>query len=206
VSSFLIRVVFCFFIFSSPLTAKDLGVHGKLFPIEEESLLEYIKRQAGALSNEERVEIEESCKKKIAERIKEPKCVQGLGIAKRYRCFFYDPSITANAEIKDSRGNVIVKKGMRVNPLRAHSLPEVLLFFDGTDDEHIRFAQEHNKSSFWVLVKGRPLDLEEEKQRAVYFDQLGVLVRKLGIQNIPARVSQEGNRLKIEEIPIEEES
>ena len=44
-SSFLIRVVFCFFIFSSPLTAKDLGVHGKLFPIEEESLLEYIKRR-----------------------------------------------------------------------------------------------------------------------------------------------------------------
>jgi hypothetical protein len=34
----------------------------------------------------------------------------------------------------------------------------------------------------------------------VYFDQQGVLTKKLGIQHVPALVSQEELRLRIEEI------
>jgi conjugal transfer pilus assembly protein TraW len=37
-------------------------------------------------------------------------------------------------------------------------------------------------------------------RRPVYYDQQGQLVEKLGIRHVPALVSQEGRRLRIDEI------
>jgi conjugal transfer pilus assembly protein TraW len=36
----------------------------------------------------------------------------------------------------------------------------------------------------------------------VYYDQQGVLTRRLGIQQVPALVSQEGLRLRIDEMVL----
>ena len=36
----------------------------------------------------------------------------------------------------------------------------------------------------------------------VYYDQEGTLVRKLGITGVPAIVSQEGSRLRIDEVTV----
>ena len=39
-------------------------------------------------------------------------------------------------------------------------------------------------------------------QTPVYYDQEGTLVRKLGITGVPAIVSQEGSRLRIDEVTV----
>ena len=39
-------------------------------------------------------------------------------------------------------------------------------------------------------------------RQPVYYDQLGLLTRRLGITKVPALVSQEGLRLRIDELAI----
>lgn len=198
-------VLLLFMMISLSLLARDLGSRGHLFPIEEEDLLIYLKKRVLSLSEEEREQLEEEAKRRVVKSIQEPKAVEGLREAKVYRRFFFDPSITAQEDFKDAEGKVIVARGSKVNPLDTVSLPESLLFFDGSDERQLRFAKEDVDRSTWILVKGKPLDLEEREERPVYFDQSGVLVRKFSITHIPAKVSQEGKMLKIEEFPLEEE-
>ena len=51
-----------------------------------------------------------------------------------------------------------------------------------------------------ILTGGSYLDLMRLWRRPVYYDQHGQLVEKLGIRHVPALVSQEGKRLRIDEI------
>lgn len=53
-----------------------------------------------------------------------------------------------------------------------------------------------------VLVAGSYLELMQAWQRPVYVDQQGRLTRQLGITQVPALVSQEGARLRIDELEI----
>jgi conjugal transfer pilus assembly protein TraW len=51
-----------------------------------------------------------------------------------------------------------------------------------------------------ILTGGSYLELMRRWQRPVYFDQQGKLVARLGIRQVPALVSQDGRRLRIDEI------
>ena len=53
-----------------------------------------------------------------------------------------------------------------------------------------------------ILVKGAPLALEKQYHRWFYFDQAGLLTRKFAITQVPARITQFGKMLKIEEIKL----
>lgn len=54
-------------------------------------------------------------------------------------------------------------------------------------------------------MNGNPLALEEQEQRAIYFDQQGVLATKLDLTFLPAKVSQDHKQLQIEEFPVKED-
>ncbi len=56
-----------------------------------------------------------------------------------------------------------------------------------------------------VLVAGRPLDLEKETGRQIYFDQAGILTKKFNIAHVPAIVEQNGRYLKVTEINIKDQ-
>ena len=45
-------------------------------------------------------------------------------------------------------------------------------FFDGSNENHVEWAKQHMEAK-WILVKGSPLDLEDETNHDVYFDQQG---------------------------------
>ena len=51
-----------------------------------------------------------------------------------------------------------------------------------------------------ILTGGSYLDLMKAWQLPVYYDQLGLLTQRLGIRQVPALVSQEGKRLRIDEL------
>ena len=53
-----------------------------------------------------------------------------------------------------------------------------------------------------ILVNGAPLKLSNQYKRRFYFDQHGLLIKKFGIKQIPARVSQKNHSLQIEEIVL----
>ena len=53
-----------------------------------------------------------------------------------------------------------------------------------------------------ILTAGSYLDLMKSWRTPVYYDQQGVLVRRFGITQVPALVSQEGMRLRIDELEV----
>jgi len=195
--------------------AKDFGVRGKIALIEEDDPMALIQNKLKTM--EERGELERhnrELQKKTRMAIERPKPVEGLSKAKETRIFYYDPTYIVPEDIKDHTGKIFYKKGTKVNPLETVTLSSSLLFFDGDDDDQVAFAKEKLKEKLneklaessvkLILVKGAPLALSEELKVPVYFDQSGLLTKKLGIHHVPALVTQHGLRLRIEEIKKED--
>jgi conjugal transfer pilus assembly protein TraW len=196
---------------SIALHAKDFGVRGKIATIEEDDPLVLV--QSKLKSMKERGELERhnrELQKKTRMAIERPKPVEGLSKAKESHIFYYDPTYIVPEDIKDHTGQIFYKKGTKINPLETISLSQELLFFDGDDEDQVAFVKEKlneklaESSIKLILVKGAPLALSEELKVPVYFDQSGLLTKKLGIHHVPALVTQHGLHLRIEEIKMED--
>lgn len=191
--------------------ARDFGVRGKIAPIEEEDPIILIQSKLKTM--EERGELERhnrELQKKTRMAIERPKPVEGITRTTKARMFYYDPTYIVPEDIKDHQGRTIHFKGTRINPLETISLSQGLLFFDGDDEDQVAFAKKKLKEKLaensvkLILMKGAPLSLSEELKVPVYFDQSGLLTKKLGIHHVPALVTQEDMRLRIEEIKVED--
>ena len=194
--------------------AKDCGTHGVVFPIEEEDTLQLIQQklrmmeESGESEHHNRI-----LQKKAIAAIERPKPVESITKATELRVFYYDPSYIVKEDMTDHQGRAFIKKGTKINPLETVNLSQNLLFFDGDDREQVSWAQSvlsaersenkpQKEAVKLILVKGAPLALAEELKIPVYFDQGGILTKKLGIQHVPASVTQEDLRLRIEEVPL----
>ena len=185
---------------------KDYGVVGTTFEILEEDLLEVIERRLKTLEAERSLQEHQlKIAKQAQETIKRPKPVEGIRHTKEPRFFTYDPSITVPYNLKDHKGQIFHAKGTKVNPLDYKSLTKPLLFIDGDEQEQTDWAIAQGVPALIILIKGSPFELMEKIDRPVYFDQEGTLTKKLGIQQVPAKVTQQGKHLLIEEINLQKE-
>lgn len=186
------------------LCAKDLGVFGTLFPIEENNLIEVIQARLAKLQQEGTLDMHQrNIQQKIQKQVGRPTPVEGIIHTVEPRTFTFDPSITVTSDLKDHQGKIFYHKGERVNPLKLRELTKPLLFIDGDVPEHITWAFSILKShplAKVILVKGAPLQMMQDLGITVYFDQFGKITHKLGIKQVPAIVRQEGQLLKIEEV------
>lgn len=187
---------------TTPVTAKDLGNHGQTFAIAEEDLSQVIARKLKGLKPEEIACHQQDIARKAARKIREPLAVSGITSATKPRRWLYDPSFTVPEDIKDHEDKVIVAKGAVANNLKTMSWGVPLLFLDGDDALQIAWASAQDPHAKWVLVKGKPLALEERLNRPIYFDQAGKLTQTFGITQVPCRVTQQGLKLLVEEIVI----
>ena len=185
----------------------DSGVYGEVFPVAERSLLDVIKARLQALSDSGRLsDHQNAILQKTRERLKSPEPIGNVRKTAEERSFLHDPSITVSDDLKDHEGRIFHRKGTKVNPLEMRSLPAPLLFVDGDDEDQVAWAIRLHKQAGStpkpkiILVKGAPLALSEELGLPIYFDQSGVLTRKLGITQVPARVSQKEKMLLVEEL------
>ncbi|KKM69143.1 hypothetical protein LCGC14_1453830 [marine sediment metagenome] len=193
-------LIILFFLFSCSTYAKDFGTYGHVFNIEEEDFLKYLKRKMASSADEKKNQLLEEYKNRFSN----PEFNIDIGYTKKYRVFFYDPTITVKEDIKDHNDKVIIKKGTIFNPLKTMKVNEKLIFIDGTKKEHLEWARSLGKGHKWILVKGNYRELEKRYRRPIYFDQYGVLVKTFDIKNVPAKVSQDKERVKIEEFKIKE--
>ena len=138
--------------------------------------------------------------------VKRPQAVSGLQPTATARTFYFDPSFTLDRNITDSRGQLLFAAGTRKNPLDVVSLSKHLLFFDARDRRQVTRAHEliarYAGKVKPILVGGSYLDLMKRWNKPVFYDQEGALVRKFGIAAVPASVSQEGQRLRTDEVPV----
>ncbi|WOB11130.1 type-F conjugative transfer system protein TraW [Piscinibacter gummiphilus] len=194
--------------FTLTSTAKDLGSLGPTYPIAEKNLLDEI------MSNLRRMEASGELKKrqeaataKAKDYVFNPKPLAGLSKATQSRTFYYDPTLVLDRNITDHNGTILFPAGTRKNPLEVVTMSKHLLFFDARDAKQVAKAQEltalYQGKVKPILVGGSYMDLMKTWGRPVYFDQQGSLVKKLGITRVPALVSQEGRRLRIDELVLQ---
>ena len=187
--------------------AEDLGAIGPTYAINEPNLLAFIeqrlreKERSGELAR-----LEAQARSRGTEAVTQPKPVAGLRATETARSFYFDPSFTLDRNILDAQGHLLFAAGLRKNPLEVVSLSKHLLFFDARDRRQVARAREliasHQGKVKPILTAGSYLDLMKSWRTPVYYDQQGVLVRRFGITQVPALVSQEGMRLRIDELEV----
>ena len=187
--------------------AANLGTIGPTYPVAEKNLLDVImarlraKEASGELKRHE-----QEARDRAAYAVNNPRPVDGLRRAQAARTFYFDPTFTLQSNVVDSAGAVLFPAGTRKNPLEVVSLSKHLLFFDARDPRQVARARElieHYQGKVKpILVGGSYLDLMKRWNKQVFYDQDGTLVRKFGITAVPAIVSQEGQRLRIDEVPV----
>lgn len=181
--------------------AENLGVFGETFEIEEEDLLEQILSKLRGLQNNgelERLTVEAN--RRVKNMILRPNQVQGVSYAETRREYLFDPSIIVTRDLFDDRGRIFACKGERFNPLDNVTM-RPLIFIDGENEKHIKWAvsklsdtkiYRHDQGKI-ILIKGSPLDLQKKLKQEIYFDQFGLLSRRLKIKHVPAIVYQNQN-------------
>lgn len=146
----------------------------------------------------------EEAKRRVRERFNEPEAVSHLAPAAEARVFYYDPTIEVHREIRAPDGSVVVPAGTRVNPLDHAPFTQRWLFIDGREAKQLAWAKAQlgNSAAQPIFVAGKWIAAWREWQRRTWFDQGGALTRRLGITATPAVVTQEGRRIRIEEIVL----
>ncbi|MFJ5375145.1 type-F conjugative transfer system protein TraW [Pectobacterium versatile] len=192
-------------IIATNVFARDFGTYGHLYQPAEQDMLVFIENRLKAM--EQTGELDR-LKDEAIERVKRnavrPAPVSGLTPATTYRTFNFDPSMIVANDITDMKGNVIARKGDKVNPLDKVPYSTTLYFIDGDNKEHIAWVKKQiaEKVNFKViLVNGNIKDTSDALDEQIYFDQSGVLTEKFGFKSIPVKVSRDGSFLKVEEIP-----
>jgi len=203
--SFAIIILAAFWLMASAETqAKDLGVHGDLFPITEPDILMIIRARLATLGKAGEIDrLNREFQERAVASIKRPTAIQNIQHTREPRQWFFDPTITVAEDITDNEGRLIHGAGTRVNPLEILGLTQKILFIDGDDKDQVNWALTQRKDAGRakiILVKGAPLDLMEIHKVPFYFDQRGLLTSRFQIAQVPASIEQVGNLLSISEV------
>lgn len=187
-------------LFNTEAHAKNLGQYGTSFEVVEEGFIAMIKRRLSKIDIDAHQKIIASQAKK---QIEEPKPVAGLKKTEQERSFYYDPTYVLQEDIYLPDGSLLHAKGYKFNPLEQLNLNYRLFFIDGREKAQIKWAKSHaSEDDKLILIAGKPREVEEELQRAVYFDQFAELINKTNIKQIPAIIEQEGTFLKVLEVKV----
>jgi conjugal transfer pilus assembly protein TraW len=192
-------------LFVSNAQAKDYGVFGKTYVIAEQDFLLYIQQKIQTMqTNGQWANLQEQFSKQVKAHLTRPGPIN-IPKATENRQFIYDPTFDAPHDVTDIKGNLIVKKGTRINPLERVQLHSVLIFFNGDDKDQINWAKnelENNKQVKLILTSGSLKTTTNYFKQAIYFDLNGYLVGKFEIRALPAKVQQIGKRLEISEVAL----
>lgn len=111
--------------------------------------------------------------------------------------------------IHEAVWQLFARQGEVMNPLQYVPFNQTLYFINGDDPAQVAWMRRQTPptlESKIILVQGSIPEMQKSLDSRVYFDQNGVLCQRLGIDQVPARVSAvPGDRfLKVEFIPAEE--
>lgn len=195
-------------ILAPPARAGSLGVIGPVYAIAEEDLLAMIERRLREKqASGELARLREQAVERGKQAVTSPAPL-ALPVARAARTYHLDPSFVLDRDVKDASGALLFPAGTRANPLDIVPLTRRLLFFDGRDARQVALAVRLMGRDAGaikpVLTGGSYLDFMRRWRVPVYYDQRGLLTRRLAIASVPALVSQEGRRLRIDELVPDE--
>lgn len=184
---------FLMLVAATAATGKELGTWGDLYPIHEQSMLDFIHdrltqmEQSGELGK-----LQEATKKRVIASTLRPKPTPNIRTATKSHTFTFDPSIVVENDIADHKGRVFAHKGQRVNPADNFPFPYEIFFVDGDNARQMAWVKKQNtgvKRKIVMLVNGNINEAGKELGEAVYFDQNSAFTKRFHIEEIPARVT-----------------
>lgn len=192
----------------SEITLLDHGVHGELFAIEEEDMIEVLMRRLTLLKESGKLDaFQQDFQEKARKNVLEPKAVSHITPTTHERVFYVDPTLIIEGDIVipegiNQAGHVLARTGDLLNPLHTLKPHKGLLFIDGDDEVQQQFAVQHAHQFDIVLVKGKPLELENKLNLPIFFDQGGIITKRYGITHVPAKMEVDDDRLKFTEFKL----
>ena len=188
--------------------ARDFGKQGTSFEIKEEGFIAMIKRKLAGLNLEEQ---EQKMEALVKQKVEEPTPITGITRTKKQTSHSFDPSYVLDQDVYLPDGKLLYARGRKVNPLDHMSWNGKLVFIDSRDRQQVEWVKDSYFKELGgdeaeetaikiILVAGRPLELEREIARSIYFDQFGELTSKFNIAHVPALVEQAGKYLKVTEV------
>lgn len=198
-------ILITIFLLSPLLYAKDLGVIGQTYPIQEMDFLEFIHQRLQILQQSGNLKkLNSQWIENVKNHADRPLSLGYISKTLTPRSWNMTPAITVPFDLRDHQGRIFAKAGTVINPLQWVSIHKPMLFFDGDDKDEVLWAKELNKKlnnqTKLVLVKGSISQQTKAFQQPIYFDQAGRLISRFHIQHVPAIVEQEGLNLKISEV------
>lgn len=192
-------------VFSVSLHAKNLGVIGEVYPIQEEDFLTFIERQVSTMQkNGEWARIQREAQSRVQQHIDRPTSLTSITKTTIAKSWEYDPSINLPYDLHDQEGHVFAKAGTTVNPLSIVALHTALAFYDADDVNEVQWAKKINKTYAgrvkFVLINGSVSAQEKILHQPIYFDQEGRLTKRFHIEHVPAIVYQKDLHLNISEV------
>jgi len=118
----------------------DLGNYGEVVAIAEKNMMDVIKERLAKLDTKKmRVQAKKSYWAKTK--------FMHLPIVTEDKEYMFEPIVRATADIKDSKGNVVVAKGTTVNALSKMAFTKTMIVFNATRKEEIAKVKELIKNS-----------------------------------------------------------
>lgn len=194
--------------------AEDLGVKAQTYALDRdatEQIKDVMRRkqQSGEMGT-----FWKNYRDKVIASIRNP---PSLGIPSDYsaRTELHDLRFVVPADYKDQNGNVIVRRGTVVEPLKVMPLTSGLIFIDGTDARQVEYAIRRSQreplkivltagSPYLMRIRYRDVPWRGERGVPFYFDQRKIIINTLaklyGIQiaSVPAAMFQQGDKLAIQ--------
>jgi len=184
--------------------AANLGVQGSVYEIGEQNALEWITERLTMMQINGEIEAQNQKFKQQALATVERPTPTHLKPTRHERTFEKDLTITVPKDIKDASEKILYLAGTRINPLKNMFSRKSLIFFDGDDVKQLNWALQEYKKGFvkLVLIKGAPLELMRQYDIPFYFDQAGKLSQYFQLEQIPAVIRQEKDKLIVSEVKL----
>lgn len=195
-------VIIGFLMMISPslLIAKNLGTYGQTFPIVEPDFLSFIHQRLNALQASGKLQqLTVQGKANARQLIANPLPIAGIQTATKPEQYTVTPQFKLPHDITTPDGTVLYHQGKTVYPLAHVTLGEALLFIDARDAAQVAWAKQtiaHLKRYKIILTAGNIMSTMKQLGR-VYYDQQGVITKRLAIHAVPALAQQVGKSLRI---------
>ena len=180
--------------------ATVVGQVGATYPIAEKDALTELKTKVRQVDWKKQF----SGLKREA-RSFEPQDLKNLPKARHDRAFMVDPTYTLKSDIPDGKGGVLYPKGYTFNPLDYVSLPDVLVFIDGSDKKQVQWFQKSAWATYGnvevLLTGGSYVEMEEKLGRTVFYAPAKV-VKRFHITSVPSVLYQRGKLLEVDQFEI----
>ena len=187
----------------------DFGTRGNIINITEKDLIAEMKDRV-------RTYDWEKAKTKAFDSFMAKMKFIDLPKAEDNKAFKLDMSIVSTRDILDDKGNLLVKKGTRINPTNYMTLSSYIVVFDGTDEAEIKYAEsvrargEADNRPVKLIVTKFPLVNGGWKDLQILRDRLGGKVFKLDktfktrfqVNSTPSVIYMRDSEVYIEEVKL----